>query len=522
MSPGGGVADRIRWCPALDLLSVHDADFATGMWQGLLAAVDDPVRVSYDEGQRIVQVLGVARFRRAAAGPISVELRLDRGGEMAWVGVAARDIVVHGIPAGWYWLDIVRCAAAHEIEADSISRTGGCDPAAIDCYCEALFAHLRRRLARQADLRLMRRRVAQALQLDADALRLARRLIQIPTDWGLARMSYYNAALRHLQSLRVLERELPAAVPLYAAVADRDDFPRQAQPACALRAFLLAQGLEPRSWRLLARAGQRLWLPIRQFYRGDAGEAMLDYLRLLQRLDIGCEPPAWLAWCLLAQAANPENRHPAQLQAIEPYLASIGHAARAYLSLPQRDASRVELALIANWISAARPEFDKMQRRAGWSWLVRSAARWEQSRVDAAPSRRWPVPLHRHVAGATVCELLDSALALQLEAQAMHHCIADFAGECERGDAVVASIREASRPDGRVATALLRRSEDRWRVEQVRGVANVDPDRRAVHAAQELAAAINSLRWQLVEVEADGDADAASAVDPAYSNDRSS
>jgi len=439
---GAYAEERFGWQPPADLVHVHDEDLARSLWQRLLAVVRQPVHVVEYDGQRVVQILGVARLRRNDAGQISVRLWRDDHGPLAWAAVPPSEIVLQALPAGWIWLEVIRRAAVHEIKQHcrhQAVRHGSWD---VQRYSEALFAHFRRRLKRHADLRVMRRRVAVALSLDVDAVRLARRLIQLPIDRGLARLSYYNDARRHISALRVLDREVPAAVPLYAALADRLDLASCSEPAAVLRQYLLQQGLKPSVWRLVAHASRRLWLPVRHFYAGgDAGVAMLDYLRVLQALGIDREPPAWLAWCVLSQVANPEFRHPLHYPVMQHYLPSMGHATRTYLALPDRAGARLELAAIARWISAVAPVLDKPQRRSGWRWLVRSAEDWGRESATASSSVRWPVPLEEHVSGGMVCLLIDSAQGLRQEGYAMHHCVAGFTRACLAGKALVASVR---------------------------------------------------------------------------------
>ena len=226
-------SDVPSWRPPKHLLQFHRPVLVASLWQRLMTAVREPVRIwSADDDGRIVEVLCTARVRRHRDGTLSVQLRdLGDEGFLQWVDALDDKVMLTGMPVGFMWLDLLRKAALVEIVQNArrlgIPRTGDVAGA----YAHELFEHFRRRLLRHADLPEMRRKVAAALELDLDAVRIARRLLSVPTPpYSGIRLAEYNTALRHKSALIKLEREMPQLVPLYAAVAGRDGFSCASRP----------------------------------------------------------------------------------------------------------------------------------------------------------------------------------------------------------------------------------------------------------------------------------------------------
>lgn len=484
------------WRPPADLMELHCPVLVASLWQRLLTLVHDPAVVVSHGRRRAVQVMGCARFERRSNGQWrvwlwrpSTALEPER---MAWHVCPPEEVVLHGLPAGWTWLDLVRRAANAEIARNLRSCRVDLWPQEVEAYTQGLFAHFRRRLARRVDLRAMRRRVAQALRLDAEALAMARRVLRAGA-YPQPRLADYNRLIAKRAAFRTLQREVPSALPLYAAWCDRPDFPRIAEPAAALVRYLRDRGLAPRTWRLVAGAGPRLLLPVRSFYRGDAGDALIDYLRILERLDLRAEPPAWFMWCLLSQVANPGYRFQSHLAFLENDLGRCALAVRHLMRLPALPVDRDEVPAVIDWLLHACPEIDPRQQRAGWGWMLRQARRAQERarRAVEAASSAWPVPIREFETEGLVCRPLGDGLALWEEGEAMRHCIVRHEAQCREGEALVVSIQEpgAAFPR-RVATALLERpgGAGGWNLEAVRGFANADPSPRAMRAVEAMMA----------------------------------
>lgn len=481
------------WQPAKDLAHLHIPVIVASLWQRLLAAVREPAQVGIVDGRRVVQVLGTARLTCESGSAFSVKVRRCVDGAMQWVEVPPAEIVVTALPARWIWLGLVRQAAVVEL-ARHLRRDGEpANTAELDRYAVALFDHFRRALVRHADLRVMRQRVSAALALNPDALRIAHRLMNLLPDSGMVRLSYYNTVIRNLEAFKALEREAPQLIPLYSAVVDRPDVDQAVPPAQALRAHLMSADLTPRTWRLVLKAGPRLLLPVRDFYKGEARTAMLDYLRILEALGLDREPSSALIWGILNRFANPGWRFERHIGQIRHVADQFGHAARTFIRLASPAAREQDLAAVLEWMERAKPKLDKSQRRAGWPWLLKNAEAWlsRQRLVLESKGDRWQLPFAKMTIGTCVLQPIDSATGLWDEGRAMHHCVFDYANSCAKGAALIVSARSDADHSRRLATALFAFDGSRWRCEQVRGPLNRDPDQRAVEALRKLTGLMN-------------------------------
>jgi hypothetical protein len=152
---------------------------------------------------------------------------------------------------------------------------------------------------------------------------------------------------------------------------------------------------------------------------------------------------------------------------------------------------------VAAWSARERPRLDKLQRRAGWPWLVRAARKWERrgSMIEEGSSAPWDAPLRTLDVDAWQLVALTSVEVMVDEGLALHNCIARMTERCQRGLALVYSVRRHS-DGGRVAAIELSRSEDlgAWTVRQVKGPANRPVPKGIWRAAFGLANACNARR----------------------------
>ena len=483
------------WRPPRHLARLHLPGFAEGLWLRLLAAVRDPVQV-FEPVQpgcpRRVAILGSAVLRIRECGRVEpLLLGRDSEGVVRFLRTHERLVGLHPMPYGWGWLDLMRDAAAVEL-AFIVEQTNlQAQAHEVQQYAKALFAWFRRRLARHADLRWMRRRVAAALALDADAMRLACRLLDAPVCGSIPRLSHYNSALRHKPALLRLEREMPQALPLYTALHDDADFPRSPSPVRALRTVLRRKGIRPATWRLLVSASPRLLLPVRHFYQGDGGDALVDYLHILQDMGLKREPPAWLMWAVLSQAANPGSRLEMLHHSLADSLPAFGHVVRSLEALPEGSVPRADVLRVLDWVGRERPVLDKPRLRAGWPWLRKAGQAWALEQAMALDDTPWPTPVDSLAGFDHWGTPLTSRLALWHEATAMHHCVDNYADACAAGDAMVLSVTHLKRPGERVATALLKRNGRAWALVQLRGFANRDPEPEVERAVQRMVHHLN-------------------------------
>jgi hypothetical protein len=170
-------------------------------------------------------------------------------------------------------------------------------------------------------------------------------------------------------------------------------------------------------------------------------------------------------------------------QALEDKLSCFAHVASLHerADAPGREAIRRNLYGVLRWIAwANQVAFDKPQRRAGWDYLVRSAAQWDKERREwlELEGKRWPVPMAPREIYPFLVQFLENGVQLWQEGNAMHHCADSLADACEKGHVLCFSVRD--REDGhRIATVALRRRDvgrgqrsPRWELWQMARVGN--------------------------------------------------
>lgn len=474
-------ADAPCWLPPQSLQQLHFPVLVASLWQRLLAVVRDPVRRLQGNDEPVLEVLASARIRRHADGMLSASVReadVD-GAHLGWVNVPDDSVVLAGMPARFVWLALIRAASAVEIARQARHMGVPCDKEDLAKYTRGLFEHFRHQLVRHADLRAMRRKIADALRLDAEALRLARRRIKLPPAHSAVMIADYNLALAHMGELQALEREVPAVMPLYFELTKRNDFRPLPQPGQSVRAYLAEHDLGAGVWRLICRSDGRLLLGVRDLYQGNAGDAMLDYLRVLARLGFNRRPDVGLMWAMLSRYGHSAARLKSYLGELARVQQAFAHVAKVFTQLPpeQQASDRHELEAMLEWLDlrANRP-LDKPQRRAGWPWLVANTQEWRALREAeiSACATGWEVPFESMTVGSLELRLIASVADLWTEARTMHHCADTFAKACAGGRTIVASVRDRN-TQRRMATARVVRTPTGWRCAQVRGFANRDP-----------------------------------------------
>jgi hypothetical protein len=144
-------------------------------------------------------------------------------------------------------------------------------------------------------------------------------------------------------------------------------------------------------------------------------------------------------------------------------------------SFSEPSALHEDLRLAFLWAEAEQPRLDKLQRRAGWPWLVRHAFEGERRRLllEVKRPRTWSSALGEVASGGLRATPVDSAEGLIDEGMAFHNCIASYILECQRSRQRIFAVRE--RQCGR-RVAVIRIDYDgtagRWVLNDVLGIAN--------------------------------------------------
>lgn len=488
----------LDWTPSVEFLTCHVPVIVDCLWQRLLQAVRHPVTVGTLYGHRAVQVLGLYLYVRQEDhnGTLDVStFGCDGHGRPAWTIPHEAGINLSNPAQGWGWLDRVQGIAAWEIRRFLQGRRETFKTDLLDRYLAELFAHLRSQLRRHADLSLMRRRIARALQLDSQTMDMAYRLTEATPAALSPTPRSYNLAIRFRSQLEAVRRTHPGLLPLVAAGLEERRIDDRLPPLQALKAALDEEGLPPRIWRLLLKASPRVFLPIRSarsWFRSN-WQRMLQILRVYADFGIDRELPVSMATALLRLEDDPDYQYGPYDDQQAPWRDQVGRAFRSLLRDSAGASRREELEAVLYWLVKARPRLDHCQRKAGWPWLVRQARDWElrehlqQADAEGAAPRTMPA----QVVDGLLLQPICTRSALWEEGKAMRHCAFDRLHAMIDGTHLLFSVRRARRPGRRLATAELCRDEGAWRVGQVAGFANEAVDPRIGRAVERLAGRLN-------------------------------
>lgn len=337
-----------------------------------------------------------------------------------------------------------------------------------------------RRLARDERFRELRRRLLpSALALDPELLRIAH----------ACRDRHYKAAVdsvrysliwRHDSAFRTAARENSRLLPLAFEAVRRGEIDPRGDLVHQLHDALRERGLPRQAWRHLAQHGVECLFPLWRRLRVSALEGTAAYLRDL--CVAGADlPPArvayihWLrvqvGWQGMAgeAGAGVSCRAPSFVAAA--YLREAWSASGAL----RRGALTENAPVVFEWVRAVQPQPDKLQRRAGWGWLVRKARAWNrrQTLLRHTGAREWPSVLEHFEADGLRASAIRTLEELIDEGTAFHNCLGRLAAECQSGEATFFVVRR-TRTNERIAVAAVA-WHDRlgaWILGNVKGPAN--------------------------------------------------
>ena len=130
---------------------------------------------------------------------------------------------------------------------------------------------------------------------------------------------------------------------------------------------------------------------------------------------------------------------------------------------------------VLSWMRDKQPAFDRNQWRSGWGAIRRNYQKWQ--RLNPEPNA-WHSLLPAFDQGDLRVRPLTTTYDLAREAYQMQHCVEDYAKPCLSGNYRLFSISEIS--SGRaLATASLMKEDAYWKIDQIKGRFNQDPDTQA-------------------------------------------
>lgn len=382
------------------------------------------------------------------------------------------------------WMHRYLEGAAHWLQLPA----HGFDPGLAQRYVSWLGQQMLRRHWAPQQRRRVRALVAAAYDLDPEVLALALRAQPRirSRPWVSAHM--YNRVLDDLSAWREVARVAPTLLPLYALAA------RELTPGVdalkALRAWVLEDTrLAPRHWRWMQRHGTRwIWLLMACAIIPWRRPAQ-DLLAFVAAFEFdGPASPAMLR-AVMHLHANPNARS---------YLApgwahgrAVAPLAAWWRSTPagERPELAAEASALARWLQdEVSDDMAAAWARRSWRRAViemrRHAAQLERAALDRGARWSVPIAIGGLTRGALRLQVLGSTAELLAEGHAMRHCVAQYGPDCQNGKAVILSIRRTDN-HRRVATAMLCREEEDWRIAQVAGFANASADSSAIALAQQ-------------------------------------
>jgi hypothetical protein len=456
---------------------VHDPALLASAWRRVKRWAKHPAQVWIDEhGNRHVNVLGSGVYTVDARGFVSARL-WEVVGDWHHCELATPDCVVSldPLPLRTRWLDNWAAHLAVEL-ATLMGRRGRVVEVRSGFYGWAQWALtlLWRKACKEIDPRSMRRQLREALALDPLALRIAR-AVEGALGADNVVPETYNAVIGRLDVHTKLAREAPQLSVVFELLVDEPGFPAKGEPLQRLRQFLLALGVSPSGWRMVLRGTLGRLLPPRGVHPWSAAEALLDQLRLLDRLGCRVAPPRRFTRELLAMRGAPQPGGPGYAEGYGAAMPVLRRVVRWVEEADDAGVDRIvqDLRVVVDMLDIDVEEGRRAAAgRPRWPTLVERALRWGDDRARAAQhGGDWGEPDCEVVMPGFRVQWLTNAEAVMREGRTMRHCVFDYVGRFARGEAAAASVfREF---DGRhIATLMVRRIGQRWWMAQIAGRAN--------------------------------------------------
>ena len=267
--------------------------------------------------------------------------------------------------------------------------------------------------------------------------------------------------------------------------------------AKALRAALGAHGVTARGVRLYLDYGDRLFAPlgpdwIRRHDTQHSLTSAVAWLRLLQACEMAVAPPPAFARAIVA-CCLPESG--LDNLPVELFRAAwLGWSQASYSGQSAEDFARGELLPVVRWALHRRATegFDHNQARRGWAWLRKAWAADCRARALPPARRDWPAVCHGAIFKGVRMIPLTSEAALEDEGEVMGHCITSYFWADDLGKrAQVFSARDPKTLARLATVALCRTNDSRWEIDDVKAHANGDAAAAVHEAARALMATIN-------------------------------
>ena len=462
--------------PVSTLRYLHRPSKLRSIWTRILALLREPVQeFSLPDGAVGYQILGAAIFVRCESGQFETRLwEVKTFGCATKLSISPGVILALNLPWRWAWLqrlmDLAMVEVHHELDLQGVAVV----PDDLTAYFDWMFALMRGRIGRNADMSQVRRRIARALSLNELALRRANCGLVTCHGVSAATVGLYNAALAIAADLDLLERDAAHLLPIYLALSSHPEFPEHGEPVQRLKRFLKGQGFSEKAWRMIFSCNRRLLLPMRDFYLCEKLHLeVLDFLWVICALEQKAQPPEQLVRVVFGVWGNPRCRYASYAsffnrRTFYPHVVS---CAIRRLADASPDALETELMAILRWAIDTNAVLGKGQKRGGWRWLI-AQAQAHQEKLQAQHAKAsvtWTVPFATLEVGGLRLRALASSFELWVEGLEMRHCADLYADKCRKDSIRLVSVTFNGR---RIATAMYRWRNGELRLLHMAGKAN--------------------------------------------------
>lgn len=253
-----------------------------------------------------------------------------------------------------------------------------------------------------------------------------------------------------------------------------------------LKRELAVRGVNSRGWRMYLDHGDALFAPLHSHWldrHSEANKAVFAaiWLRLLQACEMDVPPPLALSesisrWSLPGQGFG--HIPPLFLRAAWKATMAAeysGHKVERFVE--------DEIVPLAQWYfgSGIFRAITDGQLKAGWQSL-RDKFRKALLTIHKS-DQDWPPFLQRVESSGYVFIALASDAALELEGQAMTHCIGDYGNRCRYNQFRAWSVREIKRNRHVASLTVIETHPGGWMIDNIKGPRNSKVDPRIEQAA---------------------------------------
>lgn len=483
------------WCilgsPPKRLLPVHRPALINAWHERMVRALVQPTEVENRKGHRRVQVLGDAIYDFDVQGQVHLwqwtfnELDLPELQKLP-----DHTVVAKGAPYGDLWMTGYRTGALRALVAQFPGQTQLCNDyvawvsqALLElCWTEVV----------QADVRAQ---IATTLAFDTQLLAVACQ-IQLSTRSRIpVRLEHYNHVLAHKGHYLQLLQESPKFIALHALLFDELD--RGMELTQSMKHAMRQQGLGAAVWRLLSREGTQWiheFLPYFDQGRQQLHDCAIEIVQLAAAFGTQVLLPREVLHALMQLSGNPnqpQSHFVSNLDDLFPLCKRLG-AITARADAATLELIKTQAMAIFEWASDHAESIpNAVLRRITLKGILRrvqAQALLDQKRHEAGPV--WTTPYELKFDDANVSAvILNSALDIWQEGQAMQHCAAKYVNRCARGELVMVSLRHSAHRHP-LATVSFLMTRQQVQVNKFSGFAN----RRISEEAYEL---IQDCRQQL-------------------------